>query len=44
MMIRDCSDFLFLDKEYIRFCFLNPEQNDRLAECLLSPDMEPFRA
>ena len=44
MMIRDCSDFLFLDKEYIRFCFLNPEQNDRLAECLLSSDMEPFRA
>ena len=44
MMIRDCSDFLFLDKEYIHFCFLNPEQNDRLAECLLSPDMEPYCA
>lgn len=36
MMIRDCSDFLFLGKEYIRFCFLSPEKNDRLAQCLLS--------
>ena len=35
MMIRDCSDFLFLSKEYIRFCFLSPEKNDRLANCLL---------
>ncbi len=35
MMIRDCSDFLFLNKEYIRFCFLKPEMNDRLAKCLL---------
>ncbi len=36
MMIRDCSTFPFLDERFIRFCFLMPEQNDRLAEKLLS--------
>lgn len=35
MMIRDCSTFPFLDMKYIRFCFMNPEMNDRLAACLL---------
>lgn len=35
MMIRDCSTFPFLDNHYIRFCFMNPEDNTRLAECLL---------
>lgn len=35
MMIRDCSTFPFLDEQYIRFCFMKPEDNDRLAECLL---------
>lgn len=37
MMIRDCSTFPFLDDHYIRFCFMKPEDNDRLAECLLRP-------
>lgn len=35
MMIRDCSTFPFLDNHYIRFCFMNPEDNTRLANCLL---------
>lgn len=35
MMIRDCSTFPFLDNKYIRFCFMNPEDNDRLLKCLL---------
>lgn len=35
MMIRDCSTFPFLSDRYIRFCFMNPKDNDRLADCLL---------
>lgn len=35
MMIRDCSTFPFLDNKYIRFCFMNPEDNSRLLNCLL---------
>ena len=35
MMIRDCSTFPFLDNKYIRFCFMNPEDNTRLLNCLL---------
>lgn len=35
MMIRDCSTFPFLDQKYIRFCFMLPEDNDRLSDCLL---------
>ena len=35
MMIRDCSTFPFLDNKYIRFCIMNPEDNDRLLSCLL---------
>lgn len=38
MMIRDCSTFPFLDNKYIRICFMNPADNDRLLRCLL-PDM-----
>lgn len=34
MMIRDCSTFPFLDNKYIRFCFMNPADNDRLLQCL----------
>ena len=34
MMIRDCSTFPFLDNKYIRFCIMNPEDNDRLLTCL----------
>jgi len=36
MMIRDCSTFPFLDQKYIRFCFMNPGDNDRLLSCLLN--------
>lgn len=35
MMLRDCSTFPFLDNKYIRFCFMQPEDNDRLLSCLL---------
>lgn len=35
MMIRDCSTFPFLDDKFIRFCFMEPAMNDRLAECIL---------
>ena len=38
MMIRDCSTFPFLSDKYIRFCFMLPEDNDRLAACLLGDD------
>lgn len=37
MMIRDCSTFPFLDQKFIRFCFMNPRDNDRLMDCLLDP-------
>ena len=35
LMIRDCSTFPFLSNKFIRFCFMNPEDNDRLAQCLM---------
>lgn len=35
LMIRDCSTFPFLDNKYIRFCFMKPEDNDRLLDVLL---------
>ncbi len=35
LMIRDCSTFPFLSNKFIRFCFMNPEDNDRLAKCLM---------
>ena len=35
LMIRDCSTFDTLGDKYIRFCFMNPEDNDKLANCLL---------
>lgn len=38
MMIRDCSTFPFLDNKYIRFCFMNPDDNDRLLSCLFGTD------
>ena len=28
-------DFSFLDNKYIRFCFMNPEDNDKLVKILL---------
>ena len=39
MMIRDCSTFPFLDNKYIRFCFMNPEDNNRLLSCLLGEEI-----
>lgn len=34
LMIRDCSSFVGLEGEFIRFCLMNPEDNDRLLDCL----------
>ncbi|RDU22315.1 pyridoxal phosphate-dependent aminotransferase [Anaerosacchariphilus polymeriproducens] len=33
-MIRDCSTFPFLDNKFIRFCIMNPEDNDKLISFL----------
>ena len=35
LMIRDCSTFPYLGENYIRFCFMNPSDNDKLVETLL---------
>ena len=35
MMIRDCSTFPFLNEEFIRFCFMNHEDNEKLIDTLL---------
>lgn len=34
MMIRDCSTFPFLNNKFIRFCFMEKEQNDKLLDIL----------
>lgn len=34
LMIRDCSSFEGLNGEFIRFCIMKPEDNDRLMKCL----------
>lgn len=34
MMIRDCSSFQCLEGEFVRFCIMNPEDNDRLLKTL----------
>lgn len=34
LMIRDCSSFPLLGEKYIRFCFMKPEDNDKLLNCL----------
>ena len=36
MMIRDCSTFPFLNDRFIRLCFMKPEDNQRLMDCLLN--------
>lgn len=36
LMIRDCSSFECLDREYIRFCIMNQEDNTRLLNILSS--------
>ena len=32
LMIRNCSTFPFLNNRFIRFCFMSPDQNDRLMD------------
>lgn len=34
MMLRDCASFDALGDQYIRFCFMMPEDNDRLLEVI----------
>ena len=34
LTIRDCSTFPFLNNQYFRFCFMLPEQNDRLLDVI----------
>ena len=34
MMIRDCSSFASLEGEYVRFCIMMPEENNRLVNVL----------
>jgi threonine-phosphate decarboxylase len=36
LMIRDCSTFPYLGDNYIRFCFMSPSDNDKLAKLLLN--------
>lgn len=36
LMIRDCSSFESLNGEYVRFCIMNPEDNDRLLNVFRS--------
>lgn len=35
LMIRDCSTFPYLGENFIRFCFMNPSDNDRLVATLM---------
>lgn len=35
LMVRNCDSFSFLDNSYFRICFMLPEQNDKLMECLI---------
>lgn len=34
LMVRDASSFPFLSNKYLRFCILNPEDNDQLMKAL----------
>lgn len=36
LMIRDCSTFPFLTNQYFRFCFMLPEENDKLLAVIES--------
>lgn len=38
-MIRNCSSFPFLEDRFIRFCFMNPEDNDKLVDILLDENL-----
>lgn len=35
LVIRNCSDFRGLDDSFIRFCFMNPKQNDLLVNTIM---------
>lgn len=35
LMVRDCSDYEGLGNKYVRFCFLKPEQNDKMVNTIL---------
>jgi threonine-phosphate decarboxylase len=35
LMIRDCTDYEGLGEKYIRFCFMKPEQNDKVVSTIL---------
>ena len=34
LMIRDCSDFPFLNNKFFRFCIMMPEKNDELLNVI----------
>lgn len=34
-MIRDCTDYEGLGEQYVRFCFMKPEQNDNMVNTIL---------
>jgi len=34
LMIRDCSSFFAPEQTYFRFCFMLPQDNDRLLACI----------
>ena len=34
LMIRDCSDFPFLNNKYFRFCIMMPDKNNELLEVI----------
>lgn len=36
LMIRNCSSFPFLNNQYFRFCFMDPEKNDELLNVIFS--------
>ncbi|TCK92450.1 threonine-phosphate decarboxylase [Natranaerovirga hydrolytica] len=40
LMVRDCSSFPFLNDRFIRFCFLNPDDNKKLIDTL-DPFLNP---
>lgn len=42
LMIRDCSTFAFLNSSYFRFCFMAPEDNDRLLSCISRVVSKPY--
>lgn len=34
LMIRNCSDFPFLNNKYFRFCIMMPDKNDELLRVI----------